>query len=109
MEPQSLTGVGETALGVASVRARETRRIDRVFDDPYAQAFLAAAPEAFTEERAVLEQGEGAAGLAAVGGRILLPRSSARGSSTTTCSKPPPAAAAKWCCSPPGSTPAPSG
>jgi len=72
MEPQSLTGVGKTALGVASVRARETRRTDRLFDDPYAQAFLAAAPEAFTEERAVLEQGEGAAGLAAVGAAFFL-------------------------------------
>ncbi len=29
---------------MASVRARETRRIDRLFDDPYAQAFLAADP-----------------------------------------------------------------
>lgn len=39
-----LGGVGKTALGVAAVRARESRRMDRLFDDPYAQAFLDAAP-----------------------------------------------------------------
>jgi O-methyltransferase involved in polyketide biosynthesis len=37
------TGVGKTALGVAMVRAEESRRGDRLFDDPYAAAFLAAA------------------------------------------------------------------
>lgn len=39
-------GVGRTALGVALVRARESNRTDRLFDDPYAEAFLAAAPGA---------------------------------------------------------------
>jgi methyltransferase (TIGR00027 family) len=34
------TGVGTTALGVASVRALESRREDRLFDDPLASAFL---------------------------------------------------------------------
>lgn len=44
-------GVGKTALGVAMVRAEESRRADRLFDDPYAQAFLAAAPGVFDAER----------------------------------------------------------
>jgi methyltransferase (TIGR00027 family) len=47
---ESLRGVGKTALRVARVRAEESRRPDRLFDDPYAQAFLDAAPEAFPEE-----------------------------------------------------------
>ncbi|WP_432994621.1 SAM-dependent methyltransferase [Dactylosporangium sp. CA-233914] len=41
------TGVGRTALGVAVVRAMESRRRDRLFDDPYAGAFLAAAQGPF--------------------------------------------------------------
>jgi methyltransferase (TIGR00027 family) len=45
-----LRGVGKTALGVAMVRARESRHDDRLFDDPYAQAFLDAAPGAFPAE-----------------------------------------------------------
>lgn len=39
-------GVGRTALGMARVRAGESSRPDRLFDDPYAQAFVAAAPGA---------------------------------------------------------------
>jgi methyltransferase (TIGR00027 family) len=39
-------GVGRTALGVARIRAAESRRDDRLFEDPYADAFVAAAPEA---------------------------------------------------------------
>jgi methyltransferase (TIGR00027 family) len=39
-------GVGRTALGMAHVRAEESRRPDRLFDDPYAQAFADAAPGA---------------------------------------------------------------
>jgi methyltransferase (TIGR00027 family) len=62
-----LTGVGKTALGVAMVRARETRRADRLFDDPYAEAFLTAAPQAFLEERQVPDTGAGARGLATLG------------------------------------------
>lgn len=46
----SLKGVAKTALGVAMVRARESRRDDRLFNDPYAQRFLDAAPGAFPEE-----------------------------------------------------------
>ncbi|GAA3548520.1 SAM-dependent methyltransferase [Amycolatopsis ultiminotia] len=45
-----LGGVGKTALGVAAVRARESRRPDRLFDDPYAQAFLDAAPGVLPDE-----------------------------------------------------------
>jgi methyltransferase (TIGR00027 family) len=40
-----LTGVGRTALGVARARARESRRPDRLFDDPYAAAFVDAVGE----------------------------------------------------------------
>jgi methyltransferase (TIGR00027 family) len=45
-----LKGVAKTALGVAMVRARESLREDRLFDDPYAHRFLEAAPGAFPEE-----------------------------------------------------------
>jgi methyltransferase (TIGR00027 family) len=47
---EPLRGVEKTALGVAMVRARESHRDDRLFDDPYAQAFVDAAPGAFPEE-----------------------------------------------------------
>lgn len=40
-------GVGRTALGVAMVRAMESRRSDALFRDPYAAAFIAAAPAVF--------------------------------------------------------------
>ncbi len=43
---EALRGAGKTALGAAMVRARESGRADRLFDDPYAQAFLDAAPGA---------------------------------------------------------------
>jgi len=57
VKPHSpLQGVGKTALGVAMVRARESRRNDRLFDDPYAQAFVDAAPGAFPEEPMTGEQ-----------------------------------------------------
>ncbi|WP_329577797.1 SAM-dependent methyltransferase [Kitasatospora sp. NBC_01250] len=36
-------GVGRTAIGVARVRALESARTDRLFEDPYAAAFVAAA------------------------------------------------------------------
>lgn len=42
-----LRGAGKTALGAATVRARESRRDDRLFDDPCAQAFADAAPGTF--------------------------------------------------------------
>ena len=45
-----LTGVPKTALGVARIRAGESKRPDRLFDDPYAAAFVAAMPEAYADE-----------------------------------------------------------
>jgi hypothetical protein len=54
---QQLAGAGNTAPEVAMVRARETDRADRLFDDPYAQAFLTAAPPAFPEERQIRHAG----------------------------------------------------
>jgi len=51
-----LQGVGKTALGVAMIRARESRRDDRLFDDPYAQAFADASPGAFPGEPETGEQ-----------------------------------------------------
>ncbi len=55
-------GVGKTALGVALVRAQESRRPDRLFDDPYAEAFLAAAPRTFeAEQRAAAREADGMA------------------------------------------------
>jgi len=56
-QPQEpLGGVGKTALGVAIVRARESRRAGRLFDDPYAQAFVDAAPGRFPEEPKTSEE-----------------------------------------------------
>jgi len=44
---EALRGAGKTALGAAMIRAAESGRADRLFDDPYAQAFLDAVPAAF--------------------------------------------------------------
>lgn len=52
-------GVGKTALGVAMVRAEESCRADRLFDDPYAAAFLAAAPGTFDAEQRSASAGGG--------------------------------------------------
>lgn len=41
--PRPLSGIGETSLGVAALRAKEHARNDRLFEDPYAGRFLAAA------------------------------------------------------------------
>lgn len=61
MDPRDvLRGVAKTALGVAVVRARESLREDRLFDDPYAQRFLDAAPGAFPERPTTEEPAEGA-------------------------------------------------
>lgn len=49
--PEPPSGVGLTALAVARVRARESTRPDRLFDDPFAAAFVAAAPDAYPEAR----------------------------------------------------------
>src|ERR671935_1490910 len=43
-----LAGVGATALGIALARAEESRRPDRLFDDPLASAFLDRAGSAAT-------------------------------------------------------------
>jgi methyltransferase (TIGR00027 family) len=53
------TGVGKTALGMAMVRAEESRRGDRLFDDPFAAAFLAAAPGVFDREQRATTAGVG--------------------------------------------------
>ena len=45
-------GVGRTAVGMALVRSGESGRPDALFDDPFAAAFVAAAPDAFAEEEA---------------------------------------------------------
>jgi methyltransferase (TIGR00027 family) len=46
--PENLpAGVGLTALGVADARARESRRPDRIVDDPFAELFIDAAGAAF--------------------------------------------------------------
>ena len=47
-----LETVGATSLGIAFARAQESRRADRLFDDPYAQAFLDAAPGVLPDEPA---------------------------------------------------------
>lgn len=60
-------GVGRTALGVARVRARESQRGDRLFDDPFAQAFVAAAPGAFPDDATTPERPAALGPLAAVG------------------------------------------
>jgi methyltransferase (TIGR00027 family) len=44
-----LEGVSETALGAAEMRAEESLRPDRLIDDPYAAAFVAAAPPLFPD------------------------------------------------------------
>jgi methyltransferase (TIGR00027 family) len=42
-------GVAETAVGAAMMRARESARVDRLFDDPYAAVFVAAVPPIFED------------------------------------------------------------
>ena len=65
--PGPLRGVGKTALGVARVRARESQRDDRLFDDPYAQAFVDAAPGAYPHDPQTSEQLAALGPLAAFG------------------------------------------
>ena len=52
MADEALSGVSRTALGVARVRAAESRRPDRLFDDPYAAAFVEADPREADDEAA---------------------------------------------------------
>src|SRR6266446_3596463 len=49
-------GVGQTAIGVARIRARESERADRLFHDPYAGAFVTAAQGAVAGQRTPPEQ-----------------------------------------------------
>ncbi|MCV7360882.1 SAM-dependent methyltransferase [Mycolicibacterium neworleansense] len=46
-----LAGVALTAIGVAVIRARESRRPDRLYSDPLAQAFVDAARAGFPAQR----------------------------------------------------------
>jgi methyltransferase (TIGR00027 family) len=62
-----LRGVGKTALGMALVRAQESRREDRLFNDPYAQAFADAAAAAFSAETAAAGEQAPAGPLAQLG------------------------------------------
>ena len=64
---EALRGAGKTALGAAMVRAAESGRADRLFDDPYAQAFLDAAPGAFPRRPGAGEQPAGAGPIQAAG------------------------------------------
>ncbi|MFJ9782260.1 SAM-dependent methyltransferase [Amycolatopsis sp. NPDC101161] len=48
---ESLPAVGRTAVGVAGLRARESRRPDRLFDDPHAAAFFTAGRSVLPENR----------------------------------------------------------
>lgn len=57
----SLEGVSETALGAAEMRAEESSRVDRLFDDPYAAAFVAAAPPLFPDIPSIADDSELAA------------------------------------------------
>lgn len=61
-----LTGVPKTALGVARIRAGESRRPEALFHDPYAAAFVAAMPDAYAEEAARPDQAR------SVGARLAL-------------------------------------
>jgi methyltransferase (TIGR00027 family) len=56
-------GVGRTALGMARIRADEDRRTERLFSDPYARLFLAAAPGALPEQTEVPGRGDPMAGM----------------------------------------------
>ena len=51
----SAGGVGATALGAAEIAADETLRPDRLFDDPFAAAFVAAAPPLFPELESIAD------------------------------------------------------
>jgi methyltransferase (TIGR00027 family) len=49
MSAAELTEVSKTAIGVALIRARESGRPDRLFNDPFASQFVAAAPDYLAE------------------------------------------------------------
>jgi methyltransferase (TIGR00027 family) len=56
-----LAGVSDTALGAAEMRAEESLRPDRLVDDPYAAAFVAAAPPLFPDVPSLADDDELAA------------------------------------------------
>ncbi len=56
-----LEGVSETALGAAEMRAEESSRSHRLFDDPYAAAFVAAAPPLFPDIPSIADDADLAA------------------------------------------------
>ncbi len=56
--PTTLTGPPLTAVGVAVIRARETRRDDRLYADPYADRFVAAAQQAYLDPSAPADAAE---------------------------------------------------
>src|SRR5712691_9070163 len=68
----SPNGVGATALGAAEMRAEEAVRPDRLFDDPYAAAFVAAAPPLFPEMASISDDPEIAALKAAFSAGIVV-------------------------------------
>ncbi len=61
MDVEGPTGVGRTAVGMAALRAAEGLRPHRLFDDPYAAAFVAAAPLAVAADAGVAKGDLGAA------------------------------------------------
>src|ERR1035437_1314912 len=83
------------------VRAQESQRDDRLFNDPYAEAFLIASPGAFDAEQRAAEAG---AGDMAPWGAAFWSHAVTR---TTTCLMPQPTGSARWCYSPPAWIPAP--
>jgi methyltransferase (TIGR00027 family) len=58
---ERLGGVSDTALGAAEMRAAESLRADRLVDDPYAAAFVAAAPPLFPDVPSFADETELAA------------------------------------------------
>jgi methyltransferase (TIGR00027 family) len=58
---EPLGGVSDTALGAAEMRAEETLRSDRLIEDPYAAAFVAAAPPLFPDVPAFADDADLAA------------------------------------------------
>lgn len=94
---------------MAVVRARESRREDRLFNDPYAQAFVDAAPGAFPEELTSAKDLAALGPLATLGEMFSLHAVVRTRFLTTTSSPRPLRIAGRLCCSPQGSTRAPSG
>jgi hypothetical protein len=100
---EPLGGVRDTALGAAEMRAAESRRSDRLVDDAYAAAFVAAAPPLLPDIPSFADDAELAASVEA-GITGVAVRSD---SSTTIFRVHASPDAAKSCCSLLGSTPAP--